>query len=1290
MNMSRRRSRQRNLAHTVRSASPLMESLEPRQLLTGVSIERVSVTSAGVPADASSGTSSMSSDGNLVVFTSVAALVPGITENGQDLVYLRNRSLGTTTLISLGYNGDQPDAKCAEPVISSDGNFIAYSSPATNLVPGDTNGQQDIFLYDVAHATTTLISTGAGSTQTDSTSSSPSISADGRYVAFLSNATNLVANDNNNASDIFVYDRQSSTITRVSVTAAGVEALGASYSPALSADGNYVAFVSDAANLIPSDTNNVSDVFLKDLTTGNPTSGSVTRVSVSSAGVQANGQSGRIAINSTGQFVVFESSANTLVANDTNNNDPANNPAATDIFLYNRSTATTTRISVSASGAQANGISTKPAISANGRYITYTSDATNLITANNPAATDVFLYDQTNGAVRRISSGPNDSLGNDASDDSSISGDGNYIAFRSNATNFVPNDTNGVGDIFVKNRLAVPTASIGGSPDGTNPQPITSGSTSTDSAHGTDFGIVDISDPAVTHTFTITNTGSDPLILSGPVTVSGTNAAEFVIISQPDTSTPIQPGDSVTFDVRFDPTAPGIRTATLTVPSNDPAAVNYTFAVSGAAIDQTNTFRLLITQDTTTVPTGPGANFSFGNVALNATPKDITFTITNVSSQNLSLDQISLANATGFQIVNNISVASLAPGQTTVFTLRLQSAIAGASSAIVNLSNTGSDTVASSFTVAGNVITSTATLLLNGQTLTKGQTVDFGSVVSGATAVSKTFTIRNDGLAPLTIGTVTLPAGFALASTVPATIQPGDTATLVIQLDSSTGVGIKLGLVSIVTNDPNSPTYTLTLSGTVTAPALSVSLDGSALASGAAVTFPDSSVGSTGPTKTFTITNTGTATLTLSSPSTPSGYILDTVPAASLAPGASTTFTIRVNTTSAATLSGTVNITSNASTSTFSLTLNATVQSLAATVTLLDNGAAVTGTAITFGTLLQSATPVTKTLTLSNTGNINLTVTSVTLPAGFTLKSSPASTLAPGASSDFVISFIPIVAGSQGGVLSIVSNDSSHPTFTAGLTATVTTASKTSLGVDSVKLGKIPSTVIGGSKTAKGTASVTLNNYSSATLSGTYKITVYASPGLAAVPGTDKILGTLSIHLNLKSKAKSSYTVKLAFPTPPSDGPYNIVAVVSGPKVDPVYNTNRAPFTIRVEKAQAKIDAGKPASPALKLSAGSKVTQSLSITNSGNTAIKGSATADLYLSTDGTLTNATKITTLKGLAIKLNPKATQKLSLKFTLPKSTVASTTAYTLLVKITKITSSTAYTLLSDSLSAGKITVK
>jgi Tol biopolymer transport system component len=285
---------------------------------------------------------------------------------------------------------------------------------------------------------TTRVSVDSAGRQANGPSSVAAISANGRFVAFESDATNLVAGDTNGLTDIFVHDLVARTTTRVSVDSLGRQANGPSFNPSISSDGRFVAFESNATNLVTGDTNGRPDIFVRDLLTGK-----TTRVSVDSVGRQANGPSLSAAISGDGRFVAFESDATNLVAGDTN--------GRRDIFVYDMATRATTRVSVDSLGRQANGPSFSAAISGDGRFVAFESDATNLVPADSLLKRDVFVRDLVLGSTVRASVDSDGRQALGASSGAAISGDGRSVAFESDASNLVPGDTNLTRDVFVHN-----------------------------------------------------------------------------------------------------------------------------------------------------------------------------------------------------------------------------------------------------------------------------------------------------------------------------------------------------------------------------------------------------------------------------------------------------------------------------------------------------------------------------------------------------------------------------------------------------------------------------------------------------------------------------------------------------------------------------------------------------------------------------------------------------------------------------------------------------------------------
>lgn len=345
------------------------------------------------------------------------------------------------------------------PWMSADGRFVAFDSDAATLVAGDANRARDVFVHDRATGATSRVSVGPGGAEADGDSQRPTLSADGRYIAFWSAATNLVSGDTNDATDAFVHDRVDRITRRVSVGPDGVEAEGPSARPAISADGTVVAFESLASNLTPpgllnqpTDTNGERDVFVHELA-----SGKTTRVSVASDGSQGSGESVRPTISGDGRLIAFHSDA-TLVPDDTNE--------ARDVYLYDRTTAATMRVSVASDGTEGDVGSFSPSMSGDGRYVAFWSNARTLVADDDNGAGDVFVRDRTTGQTERVSLGGTGEADADSADPS-ISPDGRYVAFWSSATNLVAGDTNGVRDVFLYDREAGTTVRVSVASDGT-------------------------------------------------------------------------------------------------------------------------------------------------------------------------------------------------------------------------------------------------------------------------------------------------------------------------------------------------------------------------------------------------------------------------------------------------------------------------------------------------------------------------------------------------------------------------------------------------------------------------------------------------------------------------------------------------------------------------------------------------------------------------------------------------------------------------------------------------------
>jgi len=416
--------------------------------------ERVSVASDGTEGNGISEKPSISADGLFVAFYSVVSnLVAGDT-NGYDDIFVHERQTEQTTRVSVASDGTQGNHNSAHPAISADGRFVAFDSGASNLVPDDTNGERDIFVHDRQTGETTRVSIASDGTEGTDSSWRPSASADGRFVAFYSYASNLVAGDTNGYADIFVHDRQTGETTRVSVASGGDEGNGSSENRSISADGLFVAFDSYSSNLVAGDTNGERDVFVHDRQTGQ-----TTRVSVASDGAQGNSYSYCPSISADGLFVAFQSDASNLVPGDTN--------TAADIFVHDRDTGDTTRVSVAAGGDEGNNSSGYPSISGDGRFMAFYSSASNLVAGDTNGERDVFVHDRQTGQTTRVSVASGGDGGNGMSGNPSVSADGAFVAFESMANNLVPGDTNAGQDIFVHERGLILTVTTSGSGTGT-------------------------------------------------------------------------------------------------------------------------------------------------------------------------------------------------------------------------------------------------------------------------------------------------------------------------------------------------------------------------------------------------------------------------------------------------------------------------------------------------------------------------------------------------------------------------------------------------------------------------------------------------------------------------------------------------------------------------------------------------------------------------------------------------------------------------------------------------------
>lgn len=352
--------------------------------------------------------------------------------------------------ISVAGNGDQANDRSLLPATNADGSVVAFKSQASNLVPDDRNQKVDVFVRDRAQQLTERVSLAQiPGTETTDNSFPPALDHAGDIVAFASLASNILIGDFNRGADVFVYNRPQATTTVLTLVldehGDGRGGGGApDLPPSVSADGGLVAFTAAADDLVPNDANETNDVFVRS-PNGSPTELISLISSGSQAGHSGNGPSAGPAISADGCLVAFYSDASNLVPGDTN--------GFRDVFVRNRCAQTTERVSVSSSGEQANRPSQAAgfsvAISANGRFVAFSSDASNLDDGDNNATTDIFVRDRDAGTTTRVSKSAAGESANGPSQFASISGDGRFVVFQSAASNLVENDTNGKTDIFV-------------------------------------------------------------------------------------------------------------------------------------------------------------------------------------------------------------------------------------------------------------------------------------------------------------------------------------------------------------------------------------------------------------------------------------------------------------------------------------------------------------------------------------------------------------------------------------------------------------------------------------------------------------------------------------------------------------------------------------------------------------------------------------------------------------------------------------------------------------------------
>jgi Tol biopolymer transport system component len=400
-----------------------------------------SATALGASGNGDSGSifgrQSITPNGRFITFESSADDLTVHDVNHASDVFVRDRKQGSTTMVSVIGYGYSAAGASFNSRISANGRYVAWQSVSDELVGGDTNEASDIFVRDLKKGLTTCVSVDSAGALADGSSFNPWISGNGRYVVFQSDATNLVAGDTNGKVDVFVHDRKQGTTARVSLGPAGAEADADCLGATISTNGRFVAFESAATNLVADDTNGASDVFLRDLLKG-----VTVRVSVDAAGAQGDGGSAAAMISGGGRYVAFSSVATNLVPDDLG--------GVADIFVRDLKKSTVERLSVDAAEAGGDGLSNFPWITPNGRFVGFQSAATNLVPGDTNGVPDVFLVDRKKDTRQRVSVDAAGVQGDGESARAAVSANGRFVAFDSDAANLVASDTNGFKDVFVR------------------------------------------------------------------------------------------------------------------------------------------------------------------------------------------------------------------------------------------------------------------------------------------------------------------------------------------------------------------------------------------------------------------------------------------------------------------------------------------------------------------------------------------------------------------------------------------------------------------------------------------------------------------------------------------------------------------------------------------------------------------------------------------------------------------------------------------------------------------------
>jgi uncharacterized repeat protein (TIGR01451 family) len=515
---------------------------------------------------------------------------------------------------SAGNQGNDTSGFLSGPAVSANGRFVAFDSNATNLLPGG-NLPFNIFVHDRLTGTIEVVSVSSRGRQGEGLSSGADLSEDGRFVAFDSDAANLVRGDRNGITDVFRHDRTTGQTILVSLSTDGQQGDASSHAPAISADGRFIVFHANSS-LTPEDTNDTTDVYVRDVQ-ANVT----TLVSIGFDGTAGNGTSFIQDISADGRFVAFVSSATNLIPNDVVDNDP-------NVYVRDLVTGITELASVGTDGTRANvGFFDRPAISADGRFVAFSTFDSLTPEDTRPFSLDIYLRDRQTGTTELISVNSDEVPGDGRSEAPSVSADGHFVVFQSDSTNLVPEQPSLFPDedIFVRDRQTGTTVRASESSAGEEGD-----ARSLAPAISADGLVVTFSSDASNLVPNDTNFVTD-------IFVHDDRPAADLIVTKSDSPDPVSRGGTLTYSAvvtnqRLNPAVAVLLTDQL------PADVRFVSATSSVgSCAQVN--------GTVTCSLGDIANGGSENISITVTPRR-TGTVTNTAQVSSLSPDPNLANNT--------------------------------------------------------------------------------------------------------------------------------------------------------------------------------------------------------------------------------------------------------------------------------------------------------------------------------------------------------------------------------------------------------------------------------------------------------------------------------------------------------------------------------------------------------------------------------------------------------------------------------------------------------------------